>query len=448
MIIYIDSAESKTKILNADSSPRETTKLVSVAIPKTMMDVRNVSEILEIALSTYVTGKGKFRSSSATVVLPNSFVGFDILTLPNISKRHMADAFNTEYRLMYKNYEQLIMRSEILSATKKTTTYILYMIQKQVVEDINKTLSKYNLKVDNISFTAACLRESLGNLDSKLAKKDFLLVNVGKQSTDIVMCAKERVLGGAELPFGLNILYDDKVVNQSLVNVDTIAELLVINAKERAKAKKLTMALDIDGDDDDEENVEREVSDINLNNQIADGENNPIYEAAMPTKQDMLAMAREMQKEESERLSNSDGDDDFEEEFVQEEVTIKTLRKKERRLPSFMQRPLPETEDGFVIENFRIIYGKIMQYVRYCRLSEQLPSYDKVVVALPQQMSFLVEYMTAEEKREAEENIFGTHKKTEFVFFANDGSNNEVNASIIVPYGAYFLDKANASQRF
>ena len=76
----------------------------------------------------------------------------------------------------------------------------------------------------------------------------------------------------------------------------------------------------------------------------------------------------------------------------------KVYRKMPRRYPKFMQRPLPETPEGFQYENFRIIMKWILLYARQAALTEYMTAPEFILVNMPKELYFLLDMANTEQK--------------------------------------------------
>ncbi len=75
------------------------------------------------------------------------------------------------------------------------------------------------------------------------------------------------------------------------------------------------------------------------------------------------------------------------------------LTKSQKRVPKFLQRPIPETKEGIPIENFRIILKWILLYVRQNAMSDSLPTPEFVMVNVPKEYNYVIEALNGEEEK-------------------------------------------------
>ena len=403
IIIGIDNNERKVNV-RFEGANQPTKDILSLDISPELLTKGDYAEILGKALTELTQRLGKLMPDAVTLVVPDTLVTLDLITLPTIAKRAMADAFRTEFRNQYKNHDALLSHAVAVQSNKRNTVYLLTLIKKEWIAQFRQVLMGHGLRLEKtVSASAACC-EALYADHSKWHRSTFLFLDVREESAHIVLYDKGRMSGFASLPFGKNALCDDRVVNEYDLYTHDIADLAVINARERAKSTRLTMAVDLESEA--------------IDNELPEGAT--VAPDAMPlSRQEVLEMAQEMQAEEAQQE-----EDDYEEasvEVVTEATTaaqVKRYVKKSRKLPVFMQRPVPETPQGMVCENFRAFQIRLLQYARTCHLTETLPDPEFVVVNLPQEYAFLIDALNQQEDNKMEFRLLATegrHVQTELL---------------------------------
>lgn len=403
IIIGIDNNERKVNV-RFEGTNQPIKEILSLDISPELLTKGDYTEILGKALTELVQRLGKLPPDAVTLVVPDALVTLDLITLPTIAKRAMADAFRTEFRNQYKNHDALLSHAVAVQSNKRNTVYLLTLIKKEWIAQFRQVLMGYGLRLEKtVSASAACCEQLYAD-HSKWHRSTLLFLDVRKESAHIVLYDKGRMSGFASLPFGKNALCDDRVVNEYDLYTHDIADLAVINARERAKSTRLTMAVDLENE--------------SIDNELPEGALTP-SEAMPMSRQEVLEMAQEMQAEEAQQE-----EDDYEEasvEVVTEAATaaqVKRYVKKSRKLPVFMQRSVPETSQGMVCENFRAFQIRLLQYVRTCHLTETLPDPEFVVVNLPQEYAFLIDALNQQEDNKIEFRLLATegrHVQTELL---------------------------------
>ena len=77
----------------------------------------------------------------------------------------------------------------------------------------------------------------------------------------------------------------------------------------------------------------------------------------------------------------------------------KIYRKIPKRYPKFMTREVPQTPEGVLYENFRILLKWMLLYARQAETAEYLSKPEFIVVNLPPKYSHLTEQANEEQKQ-------------------------------------------------
>ena len=200
------------------------------------------------------------------------------------------------------------------------------------------------------------------------------------------------------MSFGYDILKKDKLTAENMLFDHSSAELMVLNAKEKAKAKELTM---MSGD----------AAAQMANETVRDDQD---------------------AKESDEAFSSADSIN------AQRQTQIKTLpRKTPRVLPKYMQRPVPEDHEGIVYENFRYFIKWTLDLIRANDRLTAISPFEAVYVNMPKEFDFLID-KTNEEMHENK------------VRFASAGFNKDKQPIYENPemYGGFFVNQFNRQNNF
>lgn len=311
---------------------------------------------------------------SAIFILAPSAYGVDYLTLPNMKKAQLEESFKTEMRSMYKNYEGLTIRSTEVNVGKTSSTYRVAFARTTLLNEIKSCFLRANIKIVKFVPYGVALLEGAERLNAS-RKSPYLLLDIGNNSSYIAACGKDTLLGGLELPFGADALSSTHVLSERVLWHRDSAELLVINARERAKSIKLTMAINLEA-----EKIDDSVPNASEESATTQAEANK--EATTTTTTTETAAA--------------DKDDFDEEEDVPEKdlsPTVKTLKRTFKQLPKFMRREEPTTAEGYIQENFRLFEKRVLLTARDMALNEYLPNIETIYLSMPSEFAFLAEKM-------------------------------------------------------
>jgi len=340
-----------------------------------------------------------------SLIIPDNAVALDTVNVPTMRNRSLtANALNLTLGEIYANLGELKVLSHISAQNKQYTTFSTSAVQKRLLTSLYSACSENKLLVETTTFAASSAAGAVSVLNPKLKNATYLLLDVKDTYSRFVFIVKGRAVGFYHLPFGMEFLGGYKYVQEDMLFDHTMAELTVINAREKAKSKRLTVLAD-EADKSAEMGLAEEGS-------------------AEETSSEGNGQSAELEnaEHEIEESGEEDAKSGIAELFTmtsgQRIVTPKIMAKKTpRRLPKFMQRPIPETEEEIACENFRVFVKWALSLLAVNEKITQLGKPDFVCVNLPKDMSFVLD----KANEELEENGIefrplgsGTHSQTVF----------------------------------
>lgn len=330
---------------------------------------------ISATISSSLANVQKFPTPlSAIFILPCCMYGVDYVSLPTMKKARLDDSFKTELRAMYKNYDALSFQSADIFSGKFNVTYRLIFARKELLDSLKASFAAVNVQIEKFLPYGAAVLEGASKLNSAVKKTPCLVLDIGDKYSYISAGGKETLLGGLEIPFGVEALSETRVMPERLLYQHDSAELLVINSRERAKSTKLTMAI----------NLEDEYIDDSILSDESDGEIAP-----NPEPGDLTHAGEEQTTD----IDEADDDADDTEEIV-EMPTVKTLRKSAvRQLPKFMRREEPTTKEGYILENFRLFERKVLLVAREMSLNDYFPHVETIFLSMPEKFAFIADEM-------------------------------------------------------
>lgn len=199
-------------------------------------------------------------------------------------------------------------------------------------------------------------------LRPKTRKSSFIFLDVKDTFSNVVVAMNGCLVGFSKINFGLNALKDYEVVSEYDIIDNSLAEVAVINAIEKAKNKRMTVIEDDDENLIDEQSIKSEaVADASL---TIEGEN------AVGAEQEITATETPKQK---------------------------AYVKKVKKLPQYMLRPVPETNEGFVTENFRLFLKRLLLTKMQIEHTEYFTAPEFALVNLPEKYSFVIDETNKED---------------------------------------------------
>ena len=318
-----------------------------------------------------------------TVVLPNRAVVTDAVKMPT-----MRGGMQTKKMLditlggLFRNYGEMRTISHNMAQNRQYSTFAVAAVQKRIASAIYAACSENKLLVDTLTYSSSAVINGAFQLDPKLKNASYLFLDLKDVYATFIFVVKGKVVGHYTLPFGLEFLKKPKVTQEDMLFDHTYAELTVLNARERAKSKKLTvMALgetqeeaDVtDADEMPEETIVPAVSDEDSAVEQEAEEETAAEE--IPSAEETVAMR------------------------VQQNQKFFT-RKAPRKLPKFMLREIPETRDAILYENFRVFVKWALTLIASNDKLTELGKPEFVCVNLPKELGAVIE----KTNEEAEEN--------------------------------------------
>ena len=324
-----------------------------------------------------------------TVVLPDNAVMIDTVRIPTIKgSNQMNKALDTALRGLFRNYDDLHVIAYVADQNKQYTSFSIAAVQKHIVASIYAACSENKLLVDTLTFASSSSIGTVTMLHPKLKTASYVFLDVKDVYSRFVFVANGRAVGYYTLPFGLEFLRNPKVIPEDMLFDHSYAELAVLNAKEKAKSKKLT---------------------------VMNAEDGAMYDAVATAgaefeKTPEKSEAEATNAEESEDTEDVEDVEDVEDAEEQDEAEVEApvsipmqinqkifVKKSPRRLPKFMQREIPDTVEGIAYENFRVIVKWALTLIKGNERLVELGKPEFVCVNLPKDLAYLIDKVNLEE---------------------------------------------------
>ena len=353
-VIAVDADEKELVFYSIEDGGEPVTERKKI---KSRLFDKEFFEIFAQELDEYSKLHPTVQARELTVVLPDMCVSLDSVAVPTMRGGKSADALNVSLEQFYKNHGELKINTALAMSNKQYSTYATSVIRNDILTKIYSTCAPIKMVPSQITFESAAITNSVSSLQSKLKNSSYLLMDLKEGKTKIVFVVKGRTAGFYELPFGYEILHTSRLAAEDMIFDHSVADLVVLNAKEKARAKQLTMA---GGDNSDA-------------TQMADALNGDDDEF-----------------EEDDPLTTAPSSDDTE---------YKTMgRKQARHLPKFMLRPTPKDDDGFIYENFRIFIKWALNLIAENQRITAQGAPEAVYVNLPPKYEGVFEATNLEEE--------------------------------------------------
>ncbi len=286
-----------------------------------------------------------------SVIIPDCAVLTDAVKIPTLSgfgqtKKALDDTLDG----LFLNHADLRVIAKQAATNKQYATYAITAVQKRIASAVYAACSENKLLVDTLTFTSNAAAGGAAVLNPKLKNASYLLLDIKDIYSRFVFVAGGKTVGFYSLPFGLEFLRKPQVTQEDMLFDHSVAELAVINAREKAKSKKLTV-------------MAASEDEAIYDDQTDEAEEGVVAEQAEPTEQPLVdePLADEQVSAEGDQIPDYlQVQQPWSAEqqpvaAVRPQPTPKLfIRKGPRKLPKFMQRDIPETPEGILYENFRV----------------------------------------------------------------------------------------------
>lgn len=344
-----------------------------------------------------------------TVILPDNAAITDTIKIPTMKdKAQTKKTLDITLNSLFRNYSDLRISSRIIEQNKQYSTFAVSAVQKRIAAGIYSACSENKLLVDTLTTASNAVVCGALQFNPKLKNASYLFLDLKDVYARFVFVVKGKAVGSYNLPFGLEFLESNQVIQEDMLFDHSYAELMVLNARERAKAKRLTvMAADPELSDAEEE-VDNSVDtfDFTTDNSLPENE--------------------------------TEATDPAENEAIPSQPALKIFTKKgPRKLPKFMQREIPYTPDGVLYENFRIFVKWALTLIQENGNLTELGNPEFVCVNLPREFASVLHSVNEEE----EEN------KISFVNLPYNGMGKVIRSNLEL-YGGLFSKQINPAGKF
>lgn len=379
-VITVDPSESIVSFSymsdgNAATLTRETKKC------KTKLFDEEFFQTFTKLVTEYSMEHPSAQAANVTLVLPDRAVATDVLSIPTLRRKQIEESLVYAINDMYKNHNDLKINRYMLMQNKQYTSFALSMIQSSLITSFYTVFSTCKMIPQAITYASNSSVNAAISFNPKLNGSTFMLMDIKSSYTRISFVAKGTTCGFYTLPFGYSILERNRLAAEDMLFDHSQAELLVLNAKEKAKTKQLTMM-----GNDNSSQIAQEMID------------------------EQEAEAKAKQKELQEDKDEFDEEEDYEEETTTDVFTasaaasrtstvIKTLPKKQpRKLPKFMLRPAPHSDEEYAFENFRIFVKWALNLIQSNRRMIWQTKPDCVYVNMPEEYRYILDTVNGEKK--------------------------------------------------
>lgn len=481
LIIGFDTINYNLKIMRVLSRDTHSVKVDFVSVNQDYFIRGEWEKILAEGLPEYMSKQSFDQSFAVHLVLPDGVIGADVFNVPTLQRAKMETALETSLKDLYFFYNDYKFNKTIVSSNKTNTTFEVIMASKSLLNRVYKALGELKLYVKNATFAANATVNAALALRPKNKKQSFIMLDISPESARVIAVSGGQTVGWKQLKFGYNVLANEKVMIENNIVFNDIAQIAVINATEKAKKKKMTEQIEEDEDDAAiiEENalvvneIDKHSEEINkidnsdLANVIDSAEairaekdknavlsENANANGAVITENsaenanatntssantsdngsaEAAATSTEAKPETAAQEAKPEAKPEVKPEVKPEPVKVKAYQRKIKKLPAYMQRPVPETLEGVRVENFRLFVKHVMLMKMQIEQGGIYTVPQYALVNMPKDYAYIID----ETNKEDDDNGF------EFRFFEPEKEDNVELSEHLDLFGALFMNQFN-----
>ncbi len=481
LIIGFDTINYNLKIMRVLSRDTHSVKVDFVSVNQDYFIRGEWEKILAEGLPEYMSKQSFDQSFAVHLVLPDGVIGADVFNVPTLQRAKMETALETSLKDLYFFYNDYKFNKAIVSSNKTNTTFEVIMASKSLLNRVYKSLNELKLYVKNATFAANATVNAALALRPKNKKQSFIMLDVSPESARVIAVSGGQTVGWKQLKFGYNVFAYEKVMIENNIVFNDIAQIAVINATEKAKKKKMTEQIEEDEDDAAiiEENalvvneIDKHSEEINkidnsdLANVIdsaeairaekdknavlsetanasgavitensaenANATNNSSANTSDNGSAEAAATSTEAKPETAAQEAKPEAKPEVKPEVKPEPVKVKAYQRKIKKLPAYMQRPVPETLEGVRVENFRLFVKHVMLMKMQIEQGGIYTVPQYALVNMPKDYAYIID----ETNKEDDDNGF------EFRFFEPEKEDNVELSEHLDLFGALFMNQFN-----
>lgn len=481
LIIGFDTINYNLKIMRVLSRDTHSVKVDFVSVNQDYFIRGEWEKILAESLPEYMSKQSFDQSFAVHLVLPDGVIGADVFNVPTLQRAKMETALETSLKDLYFFYNDYKFNKTIVSSNKTNTTFEVIMASKSLLNRVYKSLNELKLYVKNATFAANATVNAALALRPKNKKQSFIMLDISPESARVIAVSGGQTVGWKQLKFGYNVFAYEKVMIENNIVFNDIAQIAVINATEKAKKKKMTEQIEEDEDDAAiiEENalvvneIDKHSEEINkidnsdLANVIdsaeairaekdknavlsenanangavitensvenANATNNSSANTSDNGSAEAAATSTEAKPETAAQEVKPEAKPEAKPEVKPEPVKVKAYQRKIKKLPAYMQRPVPETIEGVRVENFRLFVKHVMLMKMQIEQGGIYTVPQYALVNMPKDYAYIID----ETNKEDDDNGF------EFRFFEPEKEDNVELSEHLDLFGALFMNQFN-----
>lgn len=351
------------------------------------------------------------QNADAIIVVPDSCISTDVVSMPTMRKMQVNQALDVLIRDLYKNSSSLKINHTVINQNKQYTSFGISIMNQATLSALYAVCATCKMTPRFVINRASAATNALQSINPKANGETCVFLDIKQEKGYFSLINRGRTAGFYSVPFGYNILQKSRLAAEDMLFDTPDADLLIVNAIEKAKAKQLSMM--------ESDSATQTAKAMNID----------------------LEIDEELSEEEADEIEETEETEERQDIFnnpSQEEAqTIKVLPKKTpRKLPKFMQRETPSGEQQYAFENFRLFMKWALNLIQQNKqlLGEQV---ENVYVNMPKELDYLFDIANGEEEENGVKFVSADSGKTKQIILKN-----------MEIYGAFFDSPTSRGNHF
>ena len=182
--------------------------------------------------------KHKMQKTDLFLILPNSMIAYDCMSLPFINKNKTKDSVKVKLSVNLKDYNNYLINNDIIVKNKTNQICFISYVNKNIIESAKKLIKDNKIYLKGIDFYSQATITNLIYENNVLKNGWNLVVNIEKEQTLVTICHKNEVVGYSSINIGECQACSDEIVTENEIASKYIN---FVTKKSNSKIKNVTI---------------------------------------------------------------------------------------------------------------------------------------------------------------------------------------------------------------
>ena len=244
VISFLDLNNSKIIVMLLNGINTKFAKIEEFDFEKKNMKPETVLDVLINVLDSFV-GENLCKQANYYCVLPKEYTSFEFVKVPNFNLTNSKNFIKPELMRIGINSSEYFLKDYLVLKAKKTTTFKVSVVKKEIVKKIIDAHKKLGLNLKGVGMELSSKFSAISYL-TKIKHNPILILDVKEENTTFYFANKERLIFSYVMPYGKNHMQKGKTVGLLQNSADACFEVYFNG--QSVKSSFAGVQLDIDGD--------------------------------------------------------------------------------------------------------------------------------------------------------------------------------------------------------